>query len=216
MLTGFAEGDLILEERAAKSRSRRLRGRFPYKKRAILSDGGRTGRPRKEEFAPRAFAYNVEHEEVDIRLLVGHDFGKPLASRAAGTLELKDSDEALTFDATITEEMQGVSWYQDFIRAFDSRLIRGVSPGFRIPPERAVPKAEIIIQEEDEGPGSENRGAIIRMILAALLYELSLVTAPAYDEAEVEARNWNVTDSGLLVPEAPDAGLKRTLSRWRA
>ena len=75
---------------AAKSRSRRLRGRFPYNKKAVLSDGGRTGRPRKEQFAPRAFAYNVEHKEVDIRLLVGHEFSKPLASRGAGTLDLQD------------------------------------------------------------------------------------------------------------------------------
>ncbi|MGO4838782.1 HK97 family phage prohead protease, partial [Rhizobiaceae sp. 2RAB30] len=118
MFTGFADGELILEERAAKSRRRRLRGRFPYNKRAVLSDGGRTGKPRKEEFASRAFAYNVEKQDVDIRLLVGHDFGKPLASRGTGTLDLKDADDALTFDAIISEELQEASWVRDFFAGF--------------------------------------------------------------------------------------------------
>jgi len=44
----------------------RLRGRFPYGKPAVLSDGGRTGRPKKEVFAPRAFAYRVELPDEDM------------------------------------------------------------------------------------------------------------------------------------------------------
>jgi phage head maturation protease len=50
--------------------------------------------------------------------------------------------------------------------------------------------------------------AIIRWILAALLYELSVVTRPAYDEAQVEARNWTSTAGGVLVPG-------HALNRWR-
>ncbi|MBX9452047.1 MAG: HK97 family phage prohead protease [Mesorhizobium sp.] len=216
MFTGFADGELILEERAAQSRQRRLRGRFPYNKRAVLSDGGRNGRPRKEVIASRAFAYNVERQEVDIRLLVGHEFSKPLASRAARTLTLIDSDDALTFDAIITEELQEASWVRDFFAGYAAGLILGLSPGFRIPPARTVPNAEEITEEEDEGPGSEMRGAIIRTILQALLFELSVVTAAAYPEAEVEARNWSPSAGGVLVPESPDAGLRRALNRWRA
>lgn len=219
MLTGFCDGELILEERAAQSRKRRLKGRFPYNKRATLSDGGRTGKPRKEQFAPRAFAYNVEHLEVDVRLLVGHEFSKPLASRRAGTLMLMDADDALSFEAIITEELQEASWVRDFFAGHSAGLIRGLSPGFRIPPRRAVPEPEIITEEADDGSIDENGerrfGALIRTIFAALLYELSVVTAAAYDEAEVEARNWTPTAGGVLVP-APDAALRRTLNRWRA
>ena len=206
MLTGFAEGELQLEERAARGGGSRLRGRFPYNKRAILSDGGRTGRPRKEQFAPRAFAYNVERSDVDIRLLVGHDYGKPLASRGAGTLSLKDSDAALTFEATISEELQAASWVSDFFAGFAAGLIVGLSPGFRIPPERVAPNAEKV-EEEDPKEGT----ALIRTIFEALLFELSVVTAAAYSEAQVEARSWHLTTGGLATPRRPVPAA----ARWR-
>lgn len=205
MLWGGHTGGLELRKRASGAMA--LRGRFPYGKRAVLSDGGRTGRPRKEAIAPRAFAYRVERPEEDIHLLVGHSYDRPLASRGAGTLDLTDSDDALTFEARITEEMQEVSYVQDFLNAFAAGLIMGISPGFRLPPKRAVPNPEKI---EDEGHDPENgmHNAIIRTVLSALLYELSVVTRPAYPEAQIEARNWQETDAGLIVPQNP-------LNRWR-
>jgi len=63
----------------------RLRGSFPYGSLAVLSDGGRRGRPRKERFAPRAFGFRVEDPEAEIHLLAGHSFDRPLASKRAGT-----------------------------------------------------------------------------------------------------------------------------------
>lgn len=200
MLIGPAFGELELRA-AGPDRSRRLVGRFPYGKAAVLSDGGRGGgRPRKEVFAPRAFAYRIDDPKEDIHLLVGHDYGQPLASRSAGTLHLKDSAAALTFEAVVTEEMQQVSWVKDLLIAFAAGLIVGISPGFRIPPERAVPEAERT-EEEDPALGM----ALIRTIFAALLYELSLVTRPAYSETTVEER--------ALVLDPPT--LIHPLHRWR-
>lgn len=206
LLHGFDAG--ILELRNSGGASRRLRGRFPYGKAAVLSDGGRTGRPRKEVIAPLAFSYRVERPEEDIHLLVGHSYDRPLASRSAGTLTLQDTREALIFDAEITEEMQRVSYVQDFLSAFSAGLIVGISPGFRIPPKRAVPEAEKI---EDEGMDPENGAfnAIIRTIFAALLYEISVVTRPAYDEAQVEERNWQTA-----APK-PVFGTYGNYHRWR-
>lgn len=203
MLTSFTE-DAGLELRAAGDGSRRLRGRFPYGKRAVLSDGGRTGKPRKEVIQPKAFAYRVDRPEEEIHLLIGHSFDRPLASKQAGTLILSDNDDALTFEAIITQEVQQTTWAQDFFNAYAAGLIRGISPGFRIPPKRAVPDAETV-EEEDPAEGI----AIIRNIWAALLYELSFVTRPAYDETEVEERTWAVTDSGLMVPTV------NPLNKWR-
>lgn len=202
MLTGFADGELILEERARRS-GRRLRGRFPYNSTAVLSDGGRTGRPRKERFAPRAFAYNVEKEDVDIRLLVGHDFGKPLASREAGTLVLKDGEDALTFTATIPAEMEEASYVRDFLAGHSAGLVRGISPGFRIPPRRTVPDAERV-DEEDPAEGR----ALIRTIMQALLFELSVVTSAAYPNAEVEARNWTPEGASFSRPNVTQKVLR--------
>ena len=205
--------DCELELRAGRGKSRRLKGRFPYKKRAVLSDGGKKGRPQKEEFAPKSFAYRVDDPKADMHLLLGHDYDRPLASRGAGTLDLFDTDEALTFDAEITPEMAETTWAQDFFRAFASGLIGGISPGFRIPPPSAVPADQAEkVAEEDPKLGN----ALIRTIFAALLYEISLVTVPAYKETEVEERNWQLTAGGVILPDALDAGLRRTLNRWRA
>jgi hypothetical protein len=209
MLWGGAFGG-DLELRAGRGKARRLKGRFPYGKRAVLSDGGKRGRPKKEVIAPRAFAYRVEKPEEDIHLLVGHDYDRPLASRVSGTMDVRDSDEALTFDAELTPEIMEAPYAQDFLAAFTAGLIRGLSPGFRIPPPRTVPNAEDVA-EEDPAEGD----ALIRTIFAALLYELSLVTVAAYKETEVEERQWSVTGAGAIVPDAADSGLRRTLNRWR-
>lgn len=215
MLWGGHSGGL--EVRRSGDGSHRLRGSFPYGKAAVLSDGGRTGRPRKERIAPRAFRYRVEKPDEDIHLLGGHDFNRPLASKSTGTLKLTDTDTALTFDAMISAEMAEVTWVRDILAAIGAGLAIGISPGFRIPPQRAVPKAEEVTEEPDDGSldedGNPRRGALIRTILEALLYELSIVTRPAYPEAQVEARNWQPDQ---LLREPDEAGLHRTLNRWRA
>lgn len=211
MLFGFDEGELELRKADGK-KPVRLRGKFPYKKRAVLSDGGRNGRPKKEGFASRAFAYRVEAPKEDIHLLVGHSYDRPIASKNAGTLKLRDTDAALEFEAIILPELGRASYVQDALAGIEAGLVKGISPGFRIPPQRAVERAETI-EEEEYDPPSGKFGAIIRTIIQALLYELSLVTRPAYPESEVEKRNWTPNESGLLVP---DSALHRSLSRWRA
>lgn len=220
MLWGGVAEPGALELRRMNDGGARLTGRFPYNRNAVLSDGGRTGRPRKERIAPRAFAYRIEDPKEDIHLLVGHDYGKPLASKAAGTLSFVDTAAALVLNAVITRQVAETTHGRDALAMIGAGLAVGLSPGFRIPPERAVPQAEVIEEEPDTGEldedGQPMRGAIIRVILAALLYELSLVTRPAYPEAQIEARNWQPNPKGLIVPEAPDAGLRRTFERWRA
>lgn len=176
-----------LEIRKRRDGSRRVRGRFPYNKRAVLSDGGtKGGRPQKEVFAPNAFAYRVNLVTEDIFLLVGHDFGFPLASKATQTLLLTDSAEALTFEATITPAIAETSYGADILKQIEAGLSVGLSPGFRLPPPRAVAKPETFTDEGfDPARGMHN--ALIRTINAALLYELSIVTRPAYTETTVQA-----------------------------
>jgi HK97 family phage prohead protease len=219
-----------LELRAAgRNGRRRLRGRFPYRKRAVLSDGGRKGgRPQKEEFAPRAFGYRVEAPDKEIHLLVGHDFNRPLASKLTNTLRLIDSDEALTFEAEISPEIAATSYGIDTLAQIDSGLAYGISPGFRLPPPRRVKTPE---KFTDEGydPSRGMFNAQIRTIFSALLYELSIVTRPAYKESDISAADeqepetdeekiaagW-VMQNGVLVP--PTETIKRAAPaalRWR-
>jgi len=185
METGVFQAGLSV--RREQDGSRILRGRFPYGPLAVLSDGGRRGRPRKERFSSRAFSYRVELPDEEIHLLVGHDYGKPLASKLNGSLLLTDSDDALTFEARISPEVADTSYARDALALIAAGLAVGISPGFRIPPERAVPDAETV-EEEDPSEGQ----ALIRTIRAALLYELSIVTSPAYKDSTVEGRAWKL------------------------
>lgn len=184
MLWGGFNGDLELRSEGGETC---LRGRFPYGTATALASG------RKEQFAARAFAARIE-AGADIFLLSGHDFEKPLASRSAGSLDVIDGDDALTFEARIDG---GTSWAKDFVSAHRAGLIKGLSPGFRVP---------------KGGERIERRGAdTLRTVTAADLFEISAVTKPAYPAAQIEARAW-VAGMG----DHTSTGLQRTLNRWRA
>jgi HK97 family phage prohead protease len=127
---------------------------------------------------PRAFSFALDKEDDrEINLLFGHDFDKPLASRNNGSLVLTDGDDALSFTATIAEELLDVTHIRDALALLASGLVTGISPGFRVPPKDVV---------KDPEPG--NPGVFIRTLLALVLYELSLVTRPAYSASQAELR----------------------------
>ncbi|WP_139802425.1 HK97 family phage prohead protease [Aurantimonas sp. 22II-16-19i] len=103
-------------------------------------------------------------------------------------------------------EVAETSYAKDMFALIGSGLAVGLSPGFRIPPPAAVPPEQAeMIEEEDPRLGR----AIIRTILQAILFELSIVTRPAYDEAGVEERNWQPT------PEIVPVRKTFHLNRWR-
>ncbi|WP_309668307.1 HK97 family phage prohead protease [Tabrizicola sp.] len=180
-------GNLGSLEVRAEGGETRLRAAFPYGAETELAPG------RREVIAARAFADRIEAGE-DIHLLSGHDYEKPLASRAAGTLTLRDTDQALVLEARIDA---GTSWARDFLAAHAAGLIRGLSPGFRVP---------------EGGEKIERSGTgLLRTITRAELYELSAVTVPAYPQAQIEARAWEAATADPL-----RGGLHRTLNRWRA
>lgn len=181
MLFAFNPGDLELRSEGGATR---LRARFPYGAETELAAG------RRETFAPGAFAASVGDGANDVHLLMGHDFNKPLASRAAGTLQLRNSDTALEIEATIDG---GTSWARDFLAAHAAGLIRGLSPGFRVPAG---------------GERIERRGNdLLRTVTAATLFEVSAVTKPAYPQAQIEARNWSCPAPAQARPSA--------MARWR-
>lgn len=162
----------------------RLRASFPYGAETELAPG------LHEIIAPRAFSNRIDHGE-DIYLLAGHDFEKPLASRAAGNLTLTDAAEALVIEATIDPN---TTWARDFLAAHKAGLIRGLSPGFRVAPG---------------GERIESRGdVLVRTVIEAALFEVSAVTRPAYDGAQIEARCWQPIAE-------PAARVVNHLNRWR-
>lgn len=183
MLWGASLGALELRSEGGATR---LRATFPYGAETELAAG------RYEVIAARAFADRIERGE-DIHLLAGHDFNRPLASRAAGTLQLRDTDAALEIEATIDGQ---TSWARDFLAAHASGLIRGLSPGFRV---------------HRGGERIERRAAgTLRTITAADLFEVSAVTRPAYSQAQIEARAWETHQD-----RQPCRGPAYHLNRWR-
>ncbi|MET4104621.1 HK97 family phage prohead protease [Roseovarius sp. MBR-78] len=181
MLWGVASGALELRQEAGGVR---LSGRFPYGTETELVPG------RFELFEARAFSGRIEAGE-DVHLLSGHDFNRPLASRQAGSLEIRETDQALEFEARIEG---GTSWATDFLAAHKAGLIRGLSPGFRVAPG---------------GEQIERRGnGLLRRITRAELFELSTVTRPAFEQAQVEARSWQADPHRQAVGAHP-------FKRWR-
>jgi len=185
---GVATGG-ALELRQQKNGGVQITGRFPYGTQTMLAKG------RFEQFAARAFADKIA-AAGDVHFLVQHDYAQPLASRSAGTLDLRDTAQALEFSATITPEMASTSWGRDFLAANAAGLIKGLSPGFMVPPG---------------GDTVERRGdGVLRTVRAADLFELSAVTVPAYPAAQIEARCWEVHQD-----RAQNKGAVYVHNRWR-
>ncbi|ROO30417.1 hypothetical protein SAOR_00830 [Salinisphaera orenii MK-B5] len=170
-----------LELRAEADGSHTIAGRFPYGTLAEL------GRGRRETFAPGAFTL-----QDDVHLLAGHDYNRPLASRRSGSLTLTDADDGLAFEARISADVADTSHGRDTLALVRAGLSVGLSPGFRVRPN---------------GERVERRsGGLLRTVHGADLFELSVVTRPAYDSAQVEARSWQ--------PENP-AGSRSVPAAWR-
>ena len=115
-------GAPIALEIRAEGGATRLSGRFPYGAETALGNG------RRERFAPGAFRSRIAAGE-GIFLLAGHDPEKPLASTGAGSLTLRDDDEALHIEARVAPT---TSWAQDALAALAAGLTTGLSPGFRV------------------------------------------------------------------------------------
>ena len=187
---------LELELRRA---GRSIFGSFRYGATATVADRGRR---RKESFAPQAFDFAVNDPDREINLLLGHDFNNALASRRAGSLVLEDTPDRLLFRAELPDEAEQTIAQIDAVKQLRQGLVGGISPGFRVPPRDVVPDAETEIPE----PG--NPGVSIRVIKHAVLYELSLVARPAYEETEVDVRSMR-PPTVLPDPPSPTVGGRR-------
>lgn len=183
MLWGGNLGALEIRAEGGKTR---LTARFPYGAETELAPG------RREVIAPRAFADRIQ-AGGEIHLLAQHDYAKPLASTAAGTLSLRETDDALEIRADLDG---GTSWAADFLAAHRAGLVRGLSPGFRV---------------QDGGERIERQSnGVLRTITRAALFELSAVTRPAYPSAQIEARAWESHQD-----RQPYRGAIHPLNRWR-
>ena len=135
------------------------------------SRGGRgrgRARPRKTRINPGAFKFALADKSREIGLLAGREYGKPLASRLAGSLELDDGPDALRFRA---ERLPGTTYANDLREAIRSRAaMPGAEPLYRLPPPEALGGRAVSTLVE-EAPGiyiEEVREAVLTGIAVTL------------------------------------------------
>ena len=144
-----------------------------------------------EEVAPEAFD-SVDFS--DVKALVDHDTAKVLGRTKASTLSLSVDDKGLYGEITVNEnDQEAMNLY--------SRVIRGdvdqCSFGFEILNEEMI----------------QNSDGTVKFIIKSInLYEVSVVTFPAYQETAVEARSKQIEDAQKRTLQARKDELKEKLN----
>lgn len=144
-----------------------------------------------EEVAPEAFD-SVDFS--DVKALVDHDTAKVLGRTKASTLSLSVDDKGLYGEITVNEsDQEAMNLY--------SRVVRGdvdqCSFGFEILNEEMI----------------QNSDGTVKFIIKSLkLYEVSVVTFPAYQDTAVEARSKQIKEAHERTLQARKQNLKEKLN----
>jgi len=165
----------VLEIRQLENGVGELSGRFPYN--SITRVNGRF-----EMFGSGAFKGTIRSEESEVNLLANHDYTQPLANRSSGSLELREVDDCFEFVAKL-DLNDAPEWVLNTYNAVRKGLMKGVSPGF-------------IVARNGEKREMRRSVRAVRVITEAVLKEISIVTAPAYDHTTAEARKIELMQEG--------------------
>ena len=144
-----------------------------------------------EEVSPEAFD-SVDFS--DVKALVDHDTAKVLGRTKASTLSLSVDDKGLYGEITVNEnDQEAMNLY--------SRVVRGdvdqCSFGFEILNEEMI----------------QNSDGTVKFIIKSLkLYEVSVVTFPAYQDTAVEARSKQIKEAQERTLQARKKNLKEKLN----
>jgi len=120
----------------------------------------------REKVAPGAFAKTIR--EADIRFLINHEPNLLLARNRNGTLRLSEDERGLAVDS----DMADVSYARDLGTLLERRDIDQMSFMF-----------ETIIDEWDEGGDQP-----VRTLKEVRLWDVSVVTFPAYPQTDAQMR----------------------------
>lgn len=146
----------------------------------------------KEIMEPGVFKRALENN-VDIPMLLEHDYSKQIASTSNGTLELTEDSIGLKFKATIQD--------QELYSSIKNGEINSCSFGFVC--EEA--EYEFINNKEEK-----------RYVKDIQLLEVSLVKNPAYIGSLVEARNMEMALQELNISRKEDTVEKKKVQESRA
>ena len=130
----------------------------------------------------RAQVLRQEIERRNVHVLSGHSFEKPLGDMARGTARVTSDAKAVRFEVDLPADVDQPTYMRDAVKQINANLAGGISPGFRVPPRTTVAQAERLEPE----PGNPN--VQVRVVEKAVLYELSIVTRPAYSDTALDVR----------------------------
>ena len=150
-----------------------------------------------EEIRKGAFSESLASNLIDPMALAHHEWDSPLARRSAGTLTLTEDDKGLLVKFTLPDTTDG----RDMAENLRNKNVKGFSFGM-IPTTVEWKMAATGGQELDH-----------RTIVKADLYEVSLVTMPAYDDTTVELAERSL---GAAKKEAKPAGDTVSLATRKA
>ena len=123
----------------------------------------------KERVMPEALEKTLK--EDDQLCLWGHDSMYVLGRKSANTLDLRVDDKGLYFEVT----PPNTNWARDLVESVHRGDINKMSFGFKVFDERWIQDKETI----------KEHGMPIREILGIKLYEISIVSFPAYSQSSV-------------------------------
>ena len=142
----------------------------------------------KERIMPEALEKTLK--EDDQLCLWGHDAMYVLGRKSANTLDLRVDDKGLYFEVT----PPNANWARDLVESVHRGDINQMSFGFKVFDERWIQDKETI----------KEHGMPIREILGIKLYEISIVSFPAYSQSSV--RNHNHDDIYIPTPPKSEDG----------
>lgn len=134
-----------------------------------------------ERIRPGAFSKSLR-DNPDVVALLSHDTGQPIGRTSAGNLKLIEDERGLRFELSPIDTEDGrkaIEWVR-------SGVVNQMSFGF--------------MPEEDSW--STKNGKNLRELISVRLYEVSLVTFPAYPDTEASMRSFkDIGESGRLLIE---------------
>lgn len=146
-----------------------------------------------ERVAPGAFSSSLGG---DIRALADHDTRIVLGRTTAGTLTLREDERGLWGSIRINpEDQEAMNLYHRVQRGDVTQC----SFGF-----------DIVAEEDEYHPD----GSCLWTIKDVILYEVSVVTFPAYSETSVQARKSDIKTIRSRQLAARKSALKERIAKW--
>ncbi len=200
-----------IELRADAAKSMRLVGRAVTYNSLSKPMPSQRGFIFREQVRPGAFTRSLADAKSDVICTLNHqNLAIPLGRTKSGTLRLSDGPEGLDFVCQLDENQQA---HRDLYSAVQRRDVSQCSWGFSTDDDEWDDAAD-----DDTCIDEKGKHCARRSINTATLYSVDVVTNPAYDETNVQARSFinALFPSDLSYEERYPVVAQNILNKYRA